>query len=97
MTVGECPGVTIQDAIDFTNPNRHEMCMLYQFDIETVDTDEASKFNLKPFDFIKYKTIQTKWQKGLQGKAWNSLFLSNHDQPRPVSRYGSDLPEFRKN
>lgn len=57
MTVCECPGVTIQDAIDFTNPNRHEMCMLYQFDIETVDTDEASKFNLKPFDFIKYKTI----------------------------------------
>lgn len=96
MTVGKRPGVTIQDAIDYTGKDRHEMCMLFQFDIETVGTDDISKFHLKPFDFIKYKTIQTKWQKGLEWKAWNSLFLSNHDQPRPASRYGSDLPEYRK-
>lgn len=72
------------------------MCMLFQFDLETVDTDDASKFNLKLFDFIKNKTIQTKWQKNLEHKAWNSLFLCNHNQPRPVSGYGSDSLEYKK-
>lgn len=96
MTVGECPGVTIEDAIKYTGGNRHELSMLFQFDLEKADSGEGSKFHLKPFDFLKYKSIHTHWQKGVHGKCWNSLFLSNHDQPRPVSRYGNDSPEFRK-
>ncbi|KAK8895690.1 hypothetical protein M9Y10_013574 [Tritrichomonas musculus] len=96
MTVGECPGVTIEDAIRYTGSNRHELSMLFQFDLEKADSGEGSKFHLKPFDFLKYKTIQTHWQKGVEGKAWNSLFLSNHDQPRPITRYGNPSPEYRK-
>ncbi|KAK8886308.1 hypothetical protein M9Y10_041770 [Tritrichomonas musculus] len=96
MTVGECPGVNFQQAIDYTGPDRHELNMLFQFELMDVDSGEGSKFFLKPFDLVKFKSIHTRWQKGLEGKAWNSIFLCNHDQPRPVSRFGNDSPEFRK-
>ena len=96
MTVGECPNVTFQQAIDYTGADRHELNMLFQFELMDVDSGPISKFHLVPFDLVKFKRIQTKWQKGLEGKAWNSIFLSNHDQPRPVSRFGNDSQEFRK-
>ena len=96
ITVGECPGVNFQQAIDYCGPDRHELHMLFQFELMGVDADDVTKFHLIPFDLVKFKAIQTKWQKGLEGKAWNSIYLSNHDQPRPVSRFGNDSPEFRK-
>ena len=36
-----------------------------------------------------------KWQYELEGKAWNSLYWDNHDQPRVVSRFGNDSEQFR--
>ena len=51
---------------------------------------------LKNNDFKEFKRIMIKWQEELQGKAWNSLFLGNHDQPRSVSRFGNDNPAYRE-
>ncbi|KAK8845154.1 hypothetical protein M9Y10_021336 [Tritrichomonas musculus] len=96
MTVGECPNVNFEQAIEYTGPHRHELNMLFQFELMDVDSGPGGKFFLVPFDLVKFKHIQTRWQKGLEGKAWNSVYLSNHDQPRPVSRFGNDSPEFRK-
>ena len=96
MSVGECPNVNFEQAIEYTGPNRHELNMLFQFELMDVDSGPNGKFFLVPFDLVKFKHIQTRWQKGLEGKAWNSIYLSNHDQPRPVSRFGNDSPEFRK-
>ena len=76
MTVGECPNVTFQQAIDYTGFERHELNMLFQFELMDVDSGPISKFHLVPFDLVKFKHIQTRWQKGLEGKAWNSLFLT---------------------
>ncbi|KAK8841719.1 hypothetical protein M9Y10_026663 [Tritrichomonas musculus] len=95
MTVGECPGVNFEQAIEYTGFDRHELNMLFQFELMDCDSGEGSKFHLKPFDLVNFKRIQSRWQKGLEGKAWNSIYLSNHDQPRPVSRFGNDSPEFR--
>ncbi len=39
---------------------------------------------------LDLKQVMTRWQKDLEGKGWNSLYLSNHDQPRQVSRFGDD-------
>ena len=76
MTVGECPNVTFQQAIDYTGFERHELNMLFQFELMDVDSGPISKFHLVPFDLVKFKHIQTRWQKGLEGKAWNSIYLS---------------------
>lgn len=43
-----------------------------------------------------WKKILSRWQTGLEGKAWNSLFLSNHDQPRSVSWFGNDSEQYRE-
>ncbi|KAK8886583.1 hypothetical protein M9Y10_042047 [Tritrichomonas musculus] len=96
MTVGECPNVTFQQAIEYTGPERHELNMLFQFELMEVDADPRFKYYLAPFDLVKFKYVQTRWQKGLEGKAWNSIYLCNHDQARPVSRYGNDHPDYRK-
>ncbi|OHS93784.1 Oligo-1,6-glucosidase [Tritrichomonas foetus] len=95
LTVGECPGVNCEEAAKYTGSDRNELNMLFQFELMDVDSGEGTKWNLVPFDLVKFKKIQTHWQKGLEGKAWNSLYLSNHDQPRPVSRFGNDSEEFR--
>ena len=97
LTVGECPGVTVEEAQKYTNLDGSELNMVFQFDLMGVDAGPGTKFNLVPFDLVKFKKIQTHWQKGLEGRAWNSNYLSNHDQPRPVSRFGNDSTnELRK-
>ena len=45
---------------------------------------------MKPWELLDLKRVMTRWQKDLEGKGWNSLYLSNHDQPRSVSRFGDD-------
>lgn len=42
------------------------------------------------------KSITGKWQTFMyQNDGWNALYLENHDQPRCVSRFASDAPEYR--
>lgn len=92
MTVGEMPGVTPEEAVLYTDPERREVHMVFQF--ETMDIDTApggsGKWSLKPWELRDLKAVTTKWQTELHGKGWNSLYLNNHDQPRMVSRFGSD-------
>ena len=49
-----------------------------------------SKWDVKALDLLDLKRVMTRWQKDLEGKGWNSLYLSNHDQPRALSRFGDD-------
>ena len=89
LTVGEMPGVTIPQAVLFTDPERHELDMVFQF--EHVDLDHgAHKFDPRPLDLPALKASMAAWQTGLAGRGWNSLYWGNHDQPRSVSRFGDD-------
>ncbi len=89
LTVGEMPGVTVEEARLFTDPSRHELDMVFQF--EHMDLDHAtSRFNLKPLDLRDLKATLGRWQVGLAEVGWNSLYWNNHDQPRVVSRFGDD-------
>jgi len=90
MTVGETPGVTIDEAIQFTGESRKELDMIFQFEHMGIDCIQEDKWKLKPFNLPAFKQIMTKWQNGLDACGWNSLFLCNHDQPRSVSRFGND-------
>ena len=87
LTVGEMPGVTVEEARLFTDPARGEVDMVFQF--EHVGLDQgASKWDLHPLDLRDLKVSFGRWQAGLAGVGWNSLYWDNHDQPRIVSRWG---------
>jgi oligo-1,6-glucosidase len=89
LTVGETPGVTVDEAVLYTDPARRELDMVFQF--EHMNLDHAtSRFDLKPLDLRDLKTTLGRWQVGLAEVGWNSLYWNNHDQPRVVSRFGDD-------
>jgi oligo-1,6-glucosidase len=89
LTVGEMPGVTIPQAVEFTAPDRHELDMVFQFEHVQLDFD-VDKFHPHPLRLPDLKASLANWQAGLAGRGWNSLYWGNHDQPRAVSRFGDD-------
>lgn len=97
ITVGECSGVTLEEAKKYARSDEKELNMVFQFEHMDVDSDEkAVKWTTRKMDLRNLKKILTRWQKGLQDIAWNSLYWENHDQPRSVSRFGNDSDEYRE-
>ncbi|HEU4810897.1 MAG TPA: alpha-glucosidase [Nocardioides sp.] len=93
LTVGEMPGVTVEEAQLFTDPARSEVDMVFQFEHVSLDQG-ATKWDLRPLELRDLKRSLGRWQEGLAESGWNSLYWNNHDQPRAVSRFGDD-GEFR--
>ncbi len=89
LTVGEMPGVTVDEAKLFTDPARGEVDMVFQFDHVWADRG-ADPWTLYPLQLTTLKAILGRWQAGLAQVGWNSLYWNNHDQPRVVSRFGDD-------
>ena len=96
MTVGETSGVTIEEAQKYAGEDRNELNMVFQFEHVEDACGDHGKWTTEKFNFRDFKKTMIKWQEELQGKAWNSLFLGNHDQPRSVSRFGNDNPAYRE-
>jgi oligo-1,6-glucosidase len=94
MTVGEMPGVTTDEAVLYTGEDRGEVNMVFQFEHMDLDSGPGGKWDLRPLRLTDFKSCLSKWQYGLNGRGWNSLYLNNHDQPRMVSRFGNDQ-EYR--
>jgi oligo-1,6-glucosidase len=89
LTVGEMPGVTVEEARLFTDPARGEVDMVFQF--EHVRLDQGlDKWDVTGLDLRDLKASLGRWQAGLRDVGWNSLYWQNHDQPRAVSRFGDD-------
>lgn len=95
ITVGETSGVTVEEAVKYAADDESELNMVFQFEQNDLDNGEHSKWNLKKIYLPDLKEILAKWQTRLEGKAWNSLYWNNHDQPRIVSRLGNDR-EYRE-
>ncbi|MBC7960534.1 MAG: alpha,alpha-phosphotrehalase [Vallitaleaceae bacterium] len=92
LTVGETWGATPDVAKQYSNPDRKELSMIFQFEHITLCWDEIhGKWRPKPFDCVRLKQIFNKWQNSLGEEGWNSLFWSNHDLPRTVSKYGDPV------
>jgi oligo-1,6-glucosidase len=90
LTVGEAPGVTTEHAVQITQETG-PLNMMFQFEHVWLDRDpNGSKWDLKSLDLLDLKRVMTRWQKDLEDQGWNSLYLSNHDQPRALSRFGDD-------
>ncbi|MGW9404614.1 alpha-glucosidase [Arthrobacter sp. NPDC055585] len=90
LVVGETTGATVEEARLFTDPYRNELDMLFQFEHVNLDHGPGGKWDRRPVNLRDLKTSWNRWQHGLAERGWNSLYLSNHDQPRHVSRYGND-------
>ena len=89
LNVGEMPGVTVEDAVLFTDPARAELDMVFQF--EHMGLDRAGTVHeAVPLDLRALKASLGRWQAALAERGWNSLYWDNHDQPRAVSRFGDD-------
>lgn len=94
MTVGETPDVDPCEAMNFVGENRNELNMVFQFEHVSIGDGQDGKWGKSEFSLSEFKKIMSKWQDELEAGGWNSLYLSNHDQPRSVSRFGND-DEYR--
>ena len=95
LTVGETWGATPEVAKLYSNPERKELSMVFQFEHIGLDQIEGKeKWDLKKLELLDLKKVLSKWQTELEGQGWNSLFWNNHDLPRIVSRWGNDK-EYR--
>lgn len=91
LTVGEMSSTTIPNCIGYTNPENRELSMVFNFHHLKVDYTNGNKWELGTLDFKALKDIMFKWQVEMEkGNGWNAVFWCNHDQPRIVSRFGSE-------
>ena len=87
MCVGETPFSDSKTALTYVDPEHHELDMVFSFDLMDIDSGKSGKWEIVPWNLERMKQIVEDWQTTL-ATGWNSLFWSNHDQPRPVSRFG---------
>lgn len=96
ITVGECAGVTVEEAKKYASDSGKELNMVFQFEHMDLDGGESFKWNERKIRLSELKEVLSKWQTQLNGKAWNSLYWCNHDQPRMLSRLGNDSKQYRE-
>ncbi len=91
VTIGESWSVGTDTALLYCGRDRAELDMVFQFNhvVEGWDAKHG-KWKPRPFDLVAFKRVLNAWQAALAEDGWNSLFLSNHDLPRQVSKYGDD-------
>ena len=90
MAVGECIGAGVEDALEFTNLDGSELDMLIHFEMMELDHGPGGKWDIVPLEPEALRQCVLRWQEGVDGRAWVANYLSNHDQPRSVSRFGDD-------
>lgn len=92
LTVGETPLVTTQDAIRLANEETGPLKMVFQFEHMDLSAETGAEVGTGKTTrrLSDLKAIMSRWQKDLEGRAWNSIYLGNHDQPRSVSQFGDD-------
>ena len=88
MCVGETPFSSSATGFSYVDPTKNEMDMVFSFDLMDIDSGKSGKWEIVSWNLSRMKEIIEDWQTTL-AEGWNSLFWSNHDQPRPVSRFGS--------
>ena len=98
MSVAEGVGVKTNTAMDFVDPERNELNMLYHFDAIDIGylPDVYKTIDPKGYDLIEFKEIYSKWNDLFGDKGWGTIYLCNHDRPRMVTRWGNDSDEFRE-
>lgn len=95
ITVGEMPGVNVEEARLYTGKDRNELNMVFHFEHVDIGNGDFGKWSPQPWNLTDLKKTFSRWQEGLEEDGWNSLYWSNHDQPRAISRFGNDNEQYR--
>ena len=98
-TVGEMDNTTPEQAARYANLNGSELNMIFQFahvNLSPNPNPTLGKWNDEPVKLVELKHVLSRWEEALDGKAWNSLYWNNHDQPRAVSRFATDEQKYRE-
>lgn len=98
MSVAEGAGVTAATAHNFVDEDRNELNMLYHFEGVSYGYVDGKFKTPEPggYKLVGFKEIYSKWDSIFSTKGWGTIYLGNHDQPRMVTRWGNDAPEFRE-
>lgn len=97
ITVGEMSSTSMENCFQYAGEDSHELSMVFNFHHLKVDFMGNEKWVLVPADFAKLKQILFDWQTGMaKNHAWNAVFWCNHDQPRVVSRFGSEKEYWKQ-
>jgi oligo-1,6-glucosidase len=90
--------VTTEDALDYVDADRHELNMLYHFEGVSLGylPDSLKILDPKGYSLVEFKNIYSKWDDVFANKGWGTIYLGNHDQPRMVTRWGNDAPQWRE-
>lgn len=89
FTVGEAPMMTPEKALKYIGESHKELDLMFHFQHMEADCFIMDFFQTK-FNLKKMKRAFSSWQEKVNGKAWNTLYIENHDHPRIISRYGSE-------
>lgn len=94
MSVGEAPGVSLDQALDFVDEDRQELNMFFHFDLMSLDRsrEDFASYRKEGWKLTEFKKVFSDWDQVFSKKGWGSVFLDNHDFPRAVSRWGNDSP-----
>lgn len=97
MTLAEGAGVTKATAMNFVDPDRHELDMSYHFEGVDIGYEKGKYKTMNPnWSLAEFKKVYSEWDSVFANKGWGTVYLGNHDQPRMVTRWGNDAPEFRE-
>lgn len=97
ITVGEMSSTSIDNCIKYSNPSEKELAMTFSFHHLKVDYKDGDKWSIMPYDKMMFKSLFKDWQENMtKGNGWNALFLTNHDQPRIISRFGDEGKYFKE-
>lgn len=97
ITVGEMSSTSLEECIRYSAPGEKELSMCFSFHHLKVDYKDGNKWELMKPDLAALKRLLETWQTGMQREnGWNALFWCNHDQPRIVSRLGSEEKYHRE-
>jgi oligo-1,6-glucosidase len=97
MALSEGAGTTKATAMNFVDPARKELDMSYHFDGVDLGYEKGKYKTMNPnWSLVDFKKIYSDWDSVFATKGWGTIYLANHDQPRMVSRWGNDAPEFRE-
>jgi len=90
MTVGEGPGIDLENGLNYVHQDRHELNMVFHFDHMFIDAGPGGKYDILEYNLVDFKTVFNNWDNLLKDGGWGSIFLGNHDFSRMVSRFGND-------
>lgn len=96
LTVGELSSTSMEKTVRYGGAETGQLSMVFHFHhLKSDYVDPNNKWIPGKLNFPLLRDILHSWQGAMYNhNAWDALFWNNHDQPRALTRFASDKPEF---